>query len=296
LDNGNILQHQERYVRKIVRELNDFDNLYFEIQNEPWAEAPDLVFNRNPFGPEEDWRSQAQIVSQKSNAWQRRVAEWIKEEESSLSKKHLISQNISNFDYPITDPDPNISIFNFHYAFPRAVYQNYYLDRAIGLNETGFAGQADSTYRQQAWRFLMAGGSLFSHLDYSFSVGSEDGSDTAYEAPGGGSPELRDQLHVLKSFFEGLDFVKLKPDFQSVIASPGASTLALSDRQSLWVIYLEPMALKSYDLTLDLPEGEYQAEWIDVVSGKALGTMAVENNQLKVPDGRFDKAVVIRSR
>lgn len=296
LDNGNILEHQERYVRKIVRELNAFDNLYYEIQNEPWAEEPDLVFNRNPYGPEEDWRSQAQVVSQKSNDWQRQVAAWIKDEESALPKKHLISQNISNFEYPITDPDSNISIFTFHYAFPGAVYQNYYLDRAIGLNETGFAGQADSTYRRQAWRFLMAGGSLFSHLDYSFSVGSEEGTDTAYQAPGGGSPELRDQLSMLKSFFEKLDFVTLEPDYLTVKASPGAKSLALSDQQSLWVIYLEPMALRSYPLTLNLPEGEYEASWIAVERGNKLGDMAVEGNQLKVPDSPGDKAVVIRKK
>ncbi|WPP51214.1 hypothetical protein [Catalinimonas niigatensis] len=296
LDNGNILEHQERYVRKIVSELNDFDNLYFEIQNEPWAEAPDLVFTRNEFGPEEDWRSQTQVVSQKSNAWQRTVAEWIKDEESNLPKKHLISQNISNFDYPITDPDPNISIFTFHYAFPKAVYQNYYLDRAIGLNETGFAGQADSTYRRQAWRFLMAGGSLFSHLDYSFSVGSEDGSDTAYEAPGGGSPAFRDQMSILKTFFEDLDFIALKPDFQTVLGSPGAYNLTLSDGESLWIIYVEPVAIKSQSFILDLPEGEYQAEWKDVESGKSLGMMTVEDNHLKVPEANGDKVVVIRSR
>ncbi|MEK6480534.1 hypothetical protein WJR50_23525 [Catalinimonas sp. 4WD22] len=296
LKNGNILEHQERYVRKIVRELNAFDNLYYEIQNEPWAEEPDLVFNRNPYGPEEDWRSQVQVVSQKSNDWQREVAAWIKDEESALSKKHLISQNISNFEYPITDADPNISIFTFHYSFPGAVYQNYYLDLAIGLNETGFAGQADSTYRRQAWRFLMAGGSLFSHLDYSFSVGSEAGTDTTYEAPGGGSPELRKQLGILKYFFEELDFVKLKPDFLTVKASPGAKSLTLSDQQSLWVIYLEPMATRSYPLTLNLPEGTYEAAWIAVESGKPLGSMAVEGNQLNVPDSSGDKAVVIRKK
>ena len=35
LDNGNVWAHQERLVRKIVRELNTFDNVIYEIQNEP---------------------------------------------------------------------------------------------------------------------------------------------------------------------------------------------------------------------------------------------------------------------
>lgn len=295
LENGNILGYQEQYVRKIVNELNGFDNFYFEIQNEPWAEQADIVFTRNEYGPAEDWRSTLQVVSQRSNEWQRQVARWIKDEESRLSHKHLISQNISNFHYPITDPDPNISIFTFHYAFPEAVYENYHLDRAIGFNETGFAGHADATYRRQAWRFLMAGGALFSHLDYSFSVGAERGQDTTYTAPGGGSPALRRQLSILKSFFERLNFVQLRPDYQVVKAAPGAMTEALSDGQAQWVIYLEPLALKPYELTLNLPSGSYQAEWTDVVTGKALETVKVMNGKLAVPAGSGDKVVVIRS-
>ncbi len=40
LNNGKILSYQEKMVRKIVRELNHFDNIYFEIQNEPWPDNP----------------------------------------------------------------------------------------------------------------------------------------------------------------------------------------------------------------------------------------------------------------
>lgn len=293
LENGNLLEHQERYVRKIVRELNSFDNLYFEIQNEPWAEQPDLEFNRNEYGPPEDWRMQAQVVSQRSNDWQRQVAQWIKDEENNLPKKHLISQNISNFQYPITDPDPNMSIFTFHYTLPEAVYANYHLDRAIGFNETGFAGRADSTYRRQAWRFMMAGGALFSHLDYSFSVGAESGQDTTYTAPGGGNPALRQQFGVLKSFFERLNFVSLQPDHSVVTAAPGATTVALSDGQTQWVIYLEPMAVRSYPLTLNLPVGAYQAEWIDAVTGQRLEKAEFTSGKLAVPERLGDKVVVI---
>ncbi len=295
LQNGNILAHQEQYVRKLVQELNSFNNFYFEIQNEPWAEQPDTVFARNEYGPVDDWRSTLQVVSQRSNEWQRQVAQWITEEESNLPNKHLISQNISNFHYPITDPDPNISIFTFHYAYPEAVYENYSLNRAIGLNETGFAGGADETYRRQAWRFLMAGGSLFSHLDYSFSVGAEGGQDTTYTAPGGGSPALRQQLGVLKRFFDQLDFTTLRPDLTVVEAAPGAMTEALSDGQALWVIYWEPLAMESYPLTLNLPQGKYQAVWTEVVTGQALETVEMTDQTLPIPAGVQDKVVVIKA-
>lgn len=293
LENGNILSYQERYVKKIVRELNGFDNLYFEVQNEPWADQADTVLVRNEYSAASEWRSTIQVVSQRSNEWQKRVAKWIREEEAALAKKHLISQNVSNFFYPIADADPNISIFNFHYAFPEAVSANYHLDKVIGFNETGFAGRSDTTYRRQAWRFLMAGGGLFNQLDYSFSTGSENGQDTGYTAPGGGSPALRQQLRVLKKFFDGLDFLRLRPDQQIVKAAPGAATWSLSDNKAQWIIYYEPMALKQYEIQLNLPVGNYQAVWHDVITGSILKTEKVANGRLAVPQGSGDKVVIL---
>jgi len=296
LQNGNILSQQERYVRKIVRELNGFDNLYFEIQNEPWADQTDTVLYRNEYSDASEWRSTIQVVSQHSNDWQKQVAKWIREEEAALPKKHLISQNISNFFYPVADADPNISIFNFHYALPEAVSENYHLNKVIGFNETGFAGRSDTTYRRQAWRFLMAGGGLFNQLDYSFSVGSEDGQDTSYKAPGGGSPALRRQFAILKQFFDKLDFVRLNPDKGAVLAAPGAKALALSNKQNKWIIYYEPMALKQYEMRLNLPAGNYQAVWKDVMTGSILKTETVVSGRLVVPAGSNDKVVVIDSK
>lgn len=295
LNNGNILSYQEKYVRKIVRELNNFGNFYFEIQNEPWADQTDTVLLREEYGDTADWRSAIQVVSKKSNDWQRLVARWIKEEEANLPNKHLISQNIGNFHYPITNPDPNISVFNFHYTLPEAAAENYYLNKVIGFNETGFAGRSDKTYRRQAWRFIMAGGGLFNHLDYSFSVGSENGQDTAYTAPGGGSAVLRKQLSTLKQFFDRLNFIRLKPDHSAAVASPGATSQTLSDGRSVWVVYYEPMAAGINKLVLHLPPGSYKAIWTDVTTGQLLQNSAIKNGQIDVPAGSNDKALVISS-
>ncbi|HKG70015.1 MAG TPA: hypothetical protein VKA92_14175, partial [Segetibacter sp.] len=289
--NGNILSYQEQYVRKVVRELNGSNNLYFEVQNEPYASQTDTVL-RNEYGDTADWRFTIQVVSQHSNDWQRQVARWIKDEESNLDNKHLISQNISNFHYPVTNPDPNISIFNFHYALPEAVTENYYLNKVIGFNETGFAGRSDRTYRRQAWRFIMAGGGLFNHLDYSFSVGFENGQDTTYTAPGGGSVAFRKQLSILKHFFDRLSFIQLNPD-HSVIAAPGAMTETLSDGSTQWIVYYEPMAANPGKLVLNLPRGLYEGTWTDVVTGQMVQTVTIKNGQIDVPAGADDKVLVV---
>ena len=293
LQNGNLLGQQERYVRKLVQQLNGFGNFYFEIQNEPWADQTDTLLARNEYSADTDWRTRIQVVSQRSNNWQRQVAKWITEEEASLPNKHLIAQNISNFYYPITRPDPNISIFNFHYAMPDAVGENYHLNKVIGFNETGFAGKLDITYRRQAWRFMMAGGALFNHLDYSFWPGSETGQDTDFVSPGGGSMELRKQFGILKQFFYRLDFVQLKPDYGVVKAAPGAATKALSNSSNQWVIYYEPMALLPQQLILQLPTAKYKATWSDVLTGEVLQTSNIINQQIMVPAKGGDKVLVI---
>ncbi|CAD5264288.1 MULTISPECIES: hypothetical protein [unclassified Imperialibacter] len=294
LNNKGLLAHQEAYVRKLVRELNGFGNFYFEIQNEPWADNTEIIFTRNDYG-DSPWTDKIQVVSQASNDWQKKVASWIKDEESKLTNKHLTSQNISNFYYPITEPDPQIDIFNFHYAYPRAASENYYLNKVLGFNETGFAGGEDDTYRRQVWQFVMAGGALFSHLDYSFSVGQENGQDTTYESPGGGSPDLRKQFGILKNFMEAHDLVNLKPDASVVKAAPGATTLAMSNGNGLWVVYWESLAVKSYDITLTLPAGSYSTEWMDVTTGNIISKGAVNDNKVAVP-GLADMVLVVRRK
>lgn len=283
LQNGTILGYQEQYVRKIVRELNGFPNLYYEIQNEPWADLKDTVLIRNEYHLNDkgrpDFRATLEVTGATSLAWQRRVASWIADEERNLTQKHLISQNVSNFRYPILDLDPNVSIYTFHYALPEAVSDNYALNRVIGFNETGFAGQDDRTYRRQAWRFLMAGGGLFNHLDYSFAVGAETGQDTTYRrgsTPGGGSPALRKQFGMLKRYLDRFDLTQLAPDRSLVKASPGAVTQTLRNGKNGWLIYAEPLSINSFLIQLNLPNGDYHAEWTDAETGDVLRSSSVE--------------------
>lgn len=295
LYNGNIIKEQEKYVRKIVRELNDFGNLYFEIQNEPWADQVDTIIVKNDYDIEKKWTSSIQVASIASLNWQSKVSQWIKDEEKSLKNKHLISQNISNFQYPIADKIDNISIYNFHYSLPTAVSENYYLNRPIGNNETGFAGKEDFVYRRQAWRFIMAGGALFNHLDYSFSVGKEKGIDSTYKSPGGGSPKLRAQLGVIKKVFDKIDLTDLYADRTSLVASPGYLSYTLSNNKSNWIIYLESMGIRQQDIILNLPSSKYQVEWIDAKTGNQLTKSTTDGKLLKVPNGNKDKLAIIKS-
>lgn len=294
LDNGPLLGHQKRVVRKIVRELNPFDNVFYEIQNEPWADNGYRAGRLSPGLPEQSspWQGWIDYPTEASLAWQAEMVDVIRATEDDLPKRHLIAQNFVNFRYPLYDVDPDLSILNFHYATPEAVELNYGWDRVLGLDETGFAGSADSTYRGLAWRFIMAGGGLFNNLDYSFTVERPDGTDVN-EAPGGGSRALRHQLGVLKRFIEGFDFIRMLPDRDVVVLAPGALREVLADPGRAYAVYLDGR-LRG-ELVLDVPAGTYDATWIDVVDGSTLRSDRVMHSgghlALSAPDYGLDVAL-----
>jgi hypothetical protein len=251
--NGNLQAVQEGLVRKLVTELNEFDNLYFEVCNEPY------------FGGVTD-------------DWQRRIIDVIVEAEKPLSSRHLISLNIANGAKKVENPHPAVSIFNFHYASPPdAVRMNYGLNKVIGDNETGFKGTDDAHYRMEGWEFILAGGGLYNNLDYSFVTGHEDGSFAVPpKSPGGGNRAFRAQMKVLSDFIHRLHFTRMRPDGRIVKGGlpENGRARVLANKGQQYAIYL--FGGPEAKLQLDLPAGKYKAEWIDPLAGKILGTQAIE--------------------
>jgi hypothetical protein len=307
LDDGHLLAEQERVVRKIVGELRDLDNLYYEIQNEPWAdhEVPVGVVSPSILPgdvapPGAFWKNRVDLASPASLAWQARIAAVVREEEDRLGVRHLVAQNYCNHRWPLRDVDPNVSILNFHYAWPEAVTLNVGLGRVVSLDETGFANRSDrvshpetdAVYRTQAWEFLMAGGGVYSMLDYSFAVGHEDGT-LVNEAPGGGGPALRRQLRVLKDFLHSLDVAELRPAPGLVTSSPGAFTRALAT-SSARAVYVRGDGRTA--LTLELPPGRWTEEWVDTRTGAVArsGALAHDGGRRTLESPPYETDVALR--
>ncbi|MGC2619376.1 MAG: hypothetical protein WA414_10080, partial [Acidobacteriaceae bacterium] len=240
LENGKILGFQEAYVRKLVRAVNGFDNVIFEIQNEPWSDRPVRAGMINPYlvPPARDmFPNTLETADGLSLAWQTAVAGWITDEEARLPQKHLIAECITNFKLPVGSVIPGVSVANFHYAYPEAAAWNSGLGKAIAYDETGFLGREDAAYRRQAWNFMLSGGGAFDALDYSFSPGHEDGSDTAANGPGGGSDSLRKELGVLSRFLQALPLRSMQPDASSVVHAGGAVPRVLAWAGHTYAIY-----------------------------------------------------------
>ncbi|HKQ37088.1 MAG TPA: PA14 domain-containing protein [Verrucomicrobiae bacterium] len=234
---GGLLAVQEAMVRKIVLELNKFDNLYYEICNEAYFGGVTLE-------------------------WQYHIAEVIRDAEFPLKRKHLISQNVANNKALIEDPHEAISIFNFHYASPPdTVAMNYHLNKVIGDNETGFVGTNDFPYRREGWDFIMAGGGLFNNLDYSFTTDNEDGTFRyPSKQPGGGNPGFRKQMRVLKDFIDDFDFIHMHPATNVIhaVVPTGISARCLGHPDTGYAIYV-CVSPKSVDQFSVVWSGQVQA-------------------------------------
>jgi len=232
---------QEAMARKLVETVSQFDNVYLEICNEPYAGV---------VTPE----------------WQARIAEVIVQAEAHLSHRHLIAQNIANGQLKVEQPNPHVSILNFHYARPpETVTLNYDLDRVIADDETGSSGSKPDAYRIEGWDFLMAGGGVYDNLDFSFTVGHEDGTADV-DAPGGGGRVLHEQLAILAAFFNELDYVRMRPDNAVIGGAPrGTTARALVEKGRVYAVYVNGGSRAK--LALALPGGAYRAEWVNTKTG-----------------------------
>lgn len=250
---------QDAMTAKIVSELREFDNVYYEICNEPYFGGVTVE-------------------------WQKHIAQVIYDHDDP-ARRHMIAQNWANGSSVVDRPTPLVGLYNFHYSRPPgSISMNRHLNRAIGNNETGFDGGSDATYRIQGWDFLMAGGALYNNLDYSFTVGHEDGSfSVPASTPGGGSGSLRRQLGLLHGFFNRLPFLKMEPA-DVVRAAPDISCRALAEPGSVYAVYVHhgrsvkgakpayqvDSMRASRTVELLIPRGDYSAEWHDTHASAVL--------------------------
>jgi len=214
---GPLLAVQEAVARHLVAAVAGFDNVYLEICNEPYA-------------------------TKVPEAWERHMTTVVAEAVATLPQPVLLSQNVANHGRRVVDPHPAISILNFHYATPPdTIGWNAHHRRLIGDNETGFRGTADLAYRTEGWDFILAGGGLYNNLDYSFTVGHEDGTfEIPSTQPGGGGPALRRQLGVLRRFIDRFDLTQLRPAPELVVGGVPAdgSVQVLAQGRDAFGVYL----------------------------------------------------------
>lgn len=293
LKNERVVYYQKELIRKLTRELNGFDNIFFEISNEPWSDYQYRVtYLHKSMIPAEKYQRilWARAAPKETLAWEKDLSKVFRETENQLPKRHLLAQNYSDMLESLTHVDDHIDILNFHYAWPEEVTVNYGWNRPVNDDETGFAGIADSTYLKQAWAFMLNGGAIFNNLDYSFYVGKEDGTGNANRqkgeaSPGGGSKDLRRQLRFLREFLEQFNFIEMKPSSCLVYHAPGLEYYCLANVGKEYALYFAGRN-QGYFI-LNLPAGTYKVSAFSPSDGKTLESYHIKstggNTKIKMP-------------
>ena len=269
-----LARRHEAYVRKITKEVNEFDNVILDICDEPFQDGcpPDLY-----------------------NPWISKMIDAIISTESSLPNKHLIAQTIDSHtrggpgDF---SADPKVSVLLNEYTWGIANLDKEYIHgKPMILIETAYYPFYDhdkiAASRVEAWEFLVGGGAAFVQLNGLYSTFNPGAAGTE-------NNKLLGQLIILKNFMSGFNFINMKQDtsflaskipdgtFARAISEPGKQYAFYMHHSKYGCWFWEPMGMGAcYDvvkgdyldsLVFNFEKGTYRVEWIEPKTGALIRT------------------------
>ena len=316
LKDKELVRRQTEYVRKIIRETSQYDNIYYEICNEPGGAVAGHV-------------SPAEV-----DEWQETIAAAMRDEMTKLNRPHLIAGQEAfayspQFRFPLdkTFAGPLVEIVNVH-PLPNTVLGGHsyqmgnFMSKELMLSEVADFCRAarnqqkpavldeDNTasiyrdpvgwtiHRKRAWTALL-GGAHYDYIDFSITVGSEAGTRASRR-------DIRSWMQHLSEFMAGLDFVhsKLAPEW--ITAKPDhlvASVLSVGSQD--YAAYLadarevtdssasQPI---SGQVGFALPAGRFNVRLYSPVSGQySPGTIIEGGKNVSLEVGPFRDDIVIRA-
>ncbi len=316
LKDAELVRRQEAFARKIIQETSGYDNVYYEICNEPGGDEPGHA-------------TRADV-----DAWQTEMARVLREEMQRLSRPHLLSgqQAFSygkpdrfpmdatfasgNFDIVNDHPLPNTQFGGQSFdmgdfmskqlrlagvqGFCRATYSQR---RPVSLDEDNAASiYRDLTgwtiHRKRAWTALFSG-CHYDYIDFSITVGSEAGTPASRAA-------IRSWMQHLSQFMDSFDFVHSAPAPDWIAAHPQHLIVsALSASGKDFVAYMaddreagDPTAGESIsgEVTIALPPGSYDVWLYSPVTGQyspAIRVHGGDKSAVTLPP--FNEDIVLRA-
>jgi hypothetical protein len=304
LKHADLVRREDDYVRKIVQEVNEYDNVILEICDEPYLTGTPIELA----GP-----------------WIAHNVEAIKRAESTLPNKHLIAQQIEG---PMGGPcdftaNPDVKMIVTQYAWEggheqmgglMALDYEYGKNKPIDFNETDYyptwyQGDRIADSRVEAWEFVTGGGGSFNQLNGLYTVRDPGGKAT------GENEQLLRALRSLHDFMYSFDFLKMHPDKSFVQGGVALGTFArgMSETGKQYAYYHHHSSFgrntSSYkvnpghyreNLVLHLPAGSYSMEWVNPATGEVTGAesfaVAGGNRTVATPEHTVDIALRIKRK
>lgn len=315
LRNPELLARQEAYARKIIEETSQYDNVYYEVCNEPGGGIP------------------RHVTAAEVDAWQQKIAAVLRQELASRNRHHLLfgqgaftyaphfEQSFDeSFSGPMLDavnihPLPNLTFHNRTYQLGNFMskelqleeFRNFFLATAVAqkpcisdedncasmyLDDAGW-----TIDRKRAWMAVMCG-AHYDYIDFSIIVGSEAGTRDSRK-------KIRTWMKHLSEFIHTFDFVHAQPAPNWIESKPAplvAGTLAVpgsdyvayfADRREL----ADPTAGEpvSGPVAVTLPQGNYRASLYSPVAGVYSPELRVQGgNRVTIELPPFQHDIVLR--
>ncbi|HVX43471.1 MAG TPA: hypothetical protein VHC49_06285 [Mycobacteriales bacterium] len=295
---------QEALVEKIVRECLPYDNVVFEICNEPGAGSPDIAAVE-PTRPEEvnAWLSRLITTARAVDGGRHLIAG--QEAFHYQPWEQPLDLSFSGLDYDIVNvhPLPNTTLGGNAYELGRFMSGDLNLaqlkafcqaaaraGKPVDLDEDNAATQFTNSYgwrihRKRAWTTVFCG-CHYDMIDFTIWPGLEDGTPAA-------QAELRDWTWTLGRVVDRYDLADAEP--WPGVRAPGQDDLVLSavENEGTFLVYVADARESAPDATpepidravidVELPAGDYIVRQLQPATG-AERTLT----RLSVPGGRTD--------
>jgi hypothetical protein len=298
--NEGVVPYQRAYVAKIAAELNEYDNVIYDLCDEPSLQG-------KPDG------SIVTLPDRDVVPWMHAMRDAFLEAEGALPKKHVLGQTVQNLS-PDLSGEPWCDWLPTEYVRPAgaALEKNYAARKPIVNVESDYYGHGlvkpytVDDVRVEGWWFLVGGGAGVINLNGEYHRGQEAGGRDTRE-------RIVPQRKVLKDFVDGFDLTSMAR-FDGVAGVPGgAFASALAEPGKQYAVYLfhatgdgqwgahfvaTPGTYRD-SLTLKaVPAGRYRLEWVDPVSGgvKASETVGWKGGAFSVTTPVYSIDVALRMR
>lgn len=316
LKNPDLLRRQTDFARKIVQETASYDNIYYEICNEPGGGIA------------------GHVTPAEVDAWQTEIARVLRDEMHKLNRPHPLagqqaftysstnsfpydaSFSSSNFDIVNDHPLPNTQFGGKHFEMGDFMSKQlnlagvrdfclatYSQPKPVVLDEDNTASMYRdlagwTIHRKRAWTSLLSG-CHYDYIDFSITVGSEAGTKASRAA-------IRTWIQHLSDVKDSFDFVHSKPDRDWVSSLPQHLLVSgLSSQDNDYIAYLaddreltDPTAGEaiSGNLTLNLPAGTYRVSLYSPQSGEYSPAIELSGGgKASVTLPSFTQDIVIRA-
>jgi len=299
--NEGVVRYQKAYVARIAAELNAFDNVIYDLCDEPLLQGKpdgDIVT-----------LAEADVVP-----WLHALRDAFLQAETDLPKKHVLGQTVQSLS-PDLSAEPWCAWLPTEYvrAATAAFEKDYPARKPIVNVESDYYGHGlvkpytVDDVRVEGWWFLVGGGAGTINLNGEYHRGQE-----------GGGPDTRERIvpqrKVLKEFVESFDLGSMER-FTGIAGIPaGAFASALAEPGKQYALYLfharddgkwgahfvaTPGTYRDTVTLKDVPAGSYRLEWVEPVSGVVRASETVRRGRgdlaLTTPPYAIDIALRMRA-